>query len=128
VNVAQRADDASVERDTPGRAFEGAAGRVLDVAALADGRVHAELELFGHRDLDLRDLAGRPEHAHALDAPLRAGDRELLLARILAGLRQVGVLRQVTPLAEQHLDVLLREVDVVRRHLDEGLRARPGPA
>ena len=56
------------------------------------GRMHAELELLGHRDLDLRVFPRRPEHAHALDAALRPDERELLLAGILARLRQVGVL------------------------------------
>ena len=83
------------------------------------GRMHAELELLGHRDLDLRVFARRPEHAHALDPALRPDDGELLLAGILAGLREVGVLRELMPLAEQRLDVLLREVDVMRRNLDE---------
>ncbi len=52
------------------------------------------------------------------------------LQAILAGLRQVGVLGELVALAEQRLDVLLREVDVMRRDLDEetaaasALRAR----
>ena len=44
---------------------------------------------------------------------------DLLLARKLAGLRQVGVLRELMPRAEQRLDVLLREVGVMRGDLDE---------
>ena len=119
VDVAQRADDAAVQLHAAGRAFERAAGRVRDVAALADGRMHAELELLGHGDLDLGVLARRPEHAHALDAALRPDDGELLLAGKLAGLREVGVLRELVARAEQRLDVLLREVDVMRRDLDE---------
>ena len=83
------------------------------------GGCDAELELLGHRDLDLRVLARRPEHAHALDAALRPDDGELLLAGVLAGLRKVGVLGELMALAEQRLDVFLREVDVMRRDLDE---------
>ena len=83
------------------------------------GRMHAELELLGHRDLDLRVFPRRPEHAHALDAAFRPDDGELLLAGILAGLRKVGVFRELVALAEQRLDVLLREMDVMRRDLDE---------
>ena len=64
-------------------------------------------------------LARRPEHAHALDAALRPDDGELLLAGKLAGLREVGVLGELMPRAEQRLDVLLREVDVMRRDFDE---------
>ena len=45
--------------------------------------------------------------------------RELFLAGILAGLREVGVLGELMARAEQRLDVLLREVDVMRRDLDE---------
>ena len=93
VDVAQGADDAAVQLHAAGRAFERAAGRVRDVAALADRRMNAELELFGHRDLDLRELARRAEHADAFDAALRPDDGELLLAGILAGLRKVGVSR-----------------------------------
>ncbi len=103
----------------PAGAFERAAGRVRDVAALADGRMHAELELLGHRDLDLRVFARRPEHAHALDAAFRPDDGELFLAGVLAGLRKVGVFGELMSLAEQRLDVFLREVNVMRRNLDE---------
>ena len=79
------------ERDTAGRAFQRAAGRALQVAGLADRRVDAELELLGHRDLDLRRLARRAEHAHAFDAALGADDGELLLAGELAGLREIAL-------------------------------------
>ena len=51
--------------------------------------------------------------------PFRPDDRELLLAGKLAGLRKVGVFRELMARAEQRLDVLLREVNVMRRHLDE---------
>ena len=35
------------------------------------------------------------------------------------GLRQIGVFRQLMALAEQRLDMFLREMDVMRRDLDE---------
>ena len=117
--MAQRADDALVERDAAGRAFERAAGRALQVAGLADGRVDAELELLGHGNLHLGGFARRSQHAHALDAALGPDDRELFLAGVLAGLREVAVPGQLMAWAEQRLDVLLREVDVVCGDLDE---------
>ena len=64
-------------------------------------------------------LRAGPEHAHALDAALRPDDGELFLAGKLAGLREVGVVGELMALAEQRLDVFLREVDVVGRDLDE---------
>ena len=81
--------------------------------------MNAELELLGHRDLDLRVLSGRPENADALDAALRSDNRQLFLAGILAGLRKVGVFGELMSLAEQRLDVFLREMNVMRRNLDE---------
>ena len=81
--------------------------------------MHAELELLGHGDLDLRRLAHRAEHAHALDAALRPDEGDLLLAGELAGLGEVGVLRELVARAVQRLDVLLGEMDVMRRDLDQ---------
>src|SRR6266576_1479372 len=71
------------------------------------------------RDLDLRVFARRAEHADTFDATLRANDGKLFLARILAGLREVGVFGELVSFAEQRLDVFLREMDVMRRDLDE---------
>ena len=48
--------------------------------------MNAQLELFGHRDLDLRVFAGGAQHADAFDSALGAGDGQLFLAGILAGL------------------------------------------
>ena len=59
------------------------------------------------------------EHAHALHAALGADNGNLLLAGELTGLRKVGLVRELVPLAEQRLDVLLREVNVMRGNLDE---------
>jgi hypothetical protein len=72
-------------------AFEGHAGRACKVAGLADRRLDAELELLGHRDLDLGFLARRTEHADVGDAPLGADQMDLLGAGELAGLRQAHV-------------------------------------
>ena len=44
---------------------------------------------------------------------------ELFLAGVLAGLRKVGVFGELMSLAEQRLDVFLREMDVMCRNLDE---------
>ena len=81
--------------------------------------MHAELELLGHRDLDLRVFARRPEHADALNATFRSDDGELFLAGILTGLRKVGVFGELMSLAEQRLDMFLREMNVMCRDLDE---------
>jgi len=76
-----------------GRTFEGATGRVGNVAALAHRRMHPQLELLGHRDFDLRVFARGSEHANAFNSTFRSNDSELLLAGVLAGLREVGVFR-----------------------------------
>ena len=81
--------------------------------------MNAQLELLGHRDLDLRVFARRPKDADALDATFRSDNRQLLLAGVLAGLREVGVFGELMPLAEQRLDVFLGEMDVVCRNFDE---------
>src|SRR3954468_7010902 len=57
VNVAKGADHAFVYVHGTSRSFQRATGRALDVARLADRRLNPELELLGHRDLDLRRLA-----------------------------------------------------------------------
>ena len=114
-----RADDAAVERDAAGRAFERAAGRVPEVAGLADGRVDAELELLGHRDLHLRGLARRTQHAHAFDPALRPDDGELFLAGELAGLGEVALAGELVALTEERLDMFLAQMDVVGGDLEE---------
>ena len=70
----------------PAGSLQGDAGRVLQVAGLADGRVDAELELLGHGDFNLRGFAGRSENAHPFDSTSGADERHLLLAGVLAGL------------------------------------------
>ena len=119
MNVPQGANDSAVDLDAAGRAFERATGRVRDVAAFADGRMNAELELLGHGDLDLRVFARGPKHADALDAAFRPDNRQLFLAGILARLRKVGMLGELMSLAEQRLDMFLREMNMMRRDLDQ---------
>src|SRR4029453_16444243 len=99
-------------------ALERATGRVGDVAALTHRRGDAPPELLGSFDFDFWVLGGRAKHSNALNATLRSDNRELLLAGKLPGLREVGVPDELVPLAEQRLDVLLRQVNVMRRHLD----------
>jgi hypothetical protein len=64
-------------------------------------------------------FARRTEDAHALDAALRPDNGQLLLARILAGLRKISMLCELVALAEQRLDVFLREVNVMRRDFNQ---------
>src|SRR5262249_29718966 len=80
VNVPQRANNSAVDWDVPVRALQYATGRIGDVAAFAYWRMNAELELLGHRDLDLRVFARGSENTHAFDATFRSDDRELLFA------------------------------------------------
>ena len=81
--------------------------------------MNAQLELLGHRDLDLRVFARGPKDADALNTTFWSDNRQLLLARVLAGLRKVRVFGELMSLAEQRLDVFLREMDVVCRNFDE---------
>ena len=81
--------------------------------------MHPELVLLGHRNLDLRVFARRPEHSDAFDAALGADDGELFLAGVLPRLRKISVPGQLVPLAEERLDMLLREVDVMRRNFEQ---------
>src|SRR6185369_15150785 len=92
MDMAQRADDTFVDGHASSGTFEGSAGRAFDIAGLTNGRMNAELKLLGHGDLDLRGFAGRAEDPHALDAALGADNGELLLARVLSRLREVGML------------------------------------
>ena len=99
VRGAASVDEANVHEfeveklDAASWTFECAARRVYDVAAFADGRMNPELELLGHGDLDLRVFPRRPKNADALNATFRTDNRQLLLAGVLAGLREIGVFR-----------------------------------
>src|SRR5436190_14681231 len=114
VDVTQGANNTAVQFHAAVRSFQCAARSIFDIAALADGWMHAEFELFGHRNFDLSDLACWTEHANAFDAAFGTDDGELLFAGVLAGLRQIRVFGQLMALAEQRLDMFLREVNVMR--------------
>ena len=60
-----------------------------------------------------------PSTRTALDAAFGPDDRELLLTRIRAGLREVAVPGQLMACTKQGLDVLLREVNMMRGDFDE---------
>src|SRR4029453_15323999 len=90
VNVSQRADHTAIDLNAAFRTFQYATGRVRNVAAFADGRRNAELELFGHRNLNLSVFARGSKNTDALNAAFRSNDRELFLAGVLTGLRQIG--------------------------------------
>jgi len=86
MNMAQCANHSPVDWDVAGWTFQYATGRVCNVTAFADRRMNAQLELLGHRDLDLRVFARGPKDADALNATFRSDDRELFLTSILTGL------------------------------------------
>src|SRR5262249_825992 len=81
--------------------------------------MNTELELFGHRNLDLRVFARRSKNADALNATFRSDDRELFLTGILTGLREIGAFREFMSFAKQGLHVFLGEMNVVSRNLDK---------
>src|SRR3954452_9035475 len=109
--MAQCADHTLLDVHGAGRSFQDATRRSIDVSRFTNRGLNPELELLSHRDLDLRRLARRPEHAHSFDATLWADDRELFLAGELARLRKIGRLRQLMARAEERFDVSLREMN-----------------
>src|SRR6478672_8106911 len=113
MNMPQCANHSPVDWDAAAWTFQYATGRIGDVAAFADRRMNAQLELLGHCDLDLRVFARGPKDADTLNATFRSNNRQLLLAGVLAGLRKIGVFRELMSLAEQRLDMFLREMNVV---------------
>ena len=119
MNMPQRANNSAVDRHAASRTFKNAARSICNVAAFTDRRMNAELELLGHRDLDLRVFACRAQDANALNATFRSNNSELLFTGILTGLRKIGVLGESMSLAEQCLDVFLRKMNVMCRNLDE---------
>ena len=68
------------------RTLQYTTGRIRNVAAFADRRMNAKLELFSHRDLDLRVFARRAKDANTFNATFRPHDRELFLASVLTRL------------------------------------------
>src|SRR5262245_36984614 len=119
VNVPQCADHAAIDLDAALRTLQYATGRIRDVAALADGRSNAELELLSHCDLDLSVFARGSEDTDPLDTAFRSNNRELFLTGILTGLGEISVFRELMSFAEQRFDVFLCEMNMVRRNLDE---------
>src|SRR5262249_53287309 len=67
VNVTQRANHSLIDLHTASGTFQSATRRIFNIAALANRRMNAELELFGHRNLDLSVFARRAENANAID-------------------------------------------------------------
>src|SRR5262249_20123821 len=108
------ADHSFVDLHAASGTFQSAARRVGNIAAFTDRRSNTELELFGHRDFDLRVLARRTEDPDAFDIPFRSDDRELFLASVLPRLREIRVFGQLMTFAEQCFDVLLSHMNVVR--------------
>ncbi len=92
------------------------------VAGRPDRGANAQLELFGHRDLDLGAAALRAKDAHPLHAPPGADEVYRLFAGVLPRLREARAHGQFVPRPKEGIDVLLGEVDVVGRYLD---RDRP---
>jgi hypothetical protein len=107
VNVSQGTNHALVDADASGRPFQSDARRAVKITGLADRRVNAELELFGHGDFHLRVLADRAKDADAIDPALGADQGHLFLAGKLAGLGEVALTGELMPRAEQRLDVFL---------------------
>src|SRR5262249_18705474 len=85
VNVPQRADHSAVDLNTAFPTLQYATGRIRDVSAFADGRMNAELELFGHCDLDLCVFAHGSKNANTLNPTFRPNNRKLFLTGILTG-------------------------------------------
>src|SRR6188472_2692581 len=101
VDMPQCTNHSLVDLDATVRTFQYATRRVRNVAAFADRRMNAQLELLGHRDLDLRVFARGPKDADPFNATFRSDNRQLLLAGVLARLRKVGVFSELMSLAEQ---------------------------
>ena len=105
VHVAVREDDAVADGHRALRAAQRQAGRALELAGLAQRRVHAERDRVGARDLDLGLLAQRVDDRHALDLTLRADEVDRLAAHVLPGLGDVAALGELVALAEQRVAV-----------------------
>src|SRR5690242_18353317 len=99
--MAKRADDPAFQFHGTGRAFKRATGSVRDIATLANRRMDAELELLGHRDLNLRIFARGTENPDALDSTFWSDDGQLFLAGVLAGLGEIGVFRELVAWTEE---------------------------
>src|SRR5262249_14842361 len=123
VDVALVADDAARQLDHAGRTHQPATGRVAVVAALAHRHVQAEGDGVGESQLHLAMVAARTENSQVGDHPVPWTDNgHGLLGREEAVLVQRLVGRQLVALAEQALQVLLRDVAVPRRYVHDQFR------
>src|SRR5678815_5669311 len=117
--MAQCANDAPIDVHGAGRTFQRTTGCVCDVAALTNWWMNTELELLGHRDLDLGVLARGAENTDALDLPLRPDNRQLLFAGVLTRLREIDMFGELMSFTEQCFNMFLGEMNVVRRDFYE---------
>ncbi len=124
MQVALGDDDALAQLDLALRPDQLTCAGALDVAALADGRVDAEVAGIGGGELDLIGLAHGAEDGDVGLLTLGADDGQALVAGELAGVGQVLALGQLIALTKQLLHCLLRQVDVAggcfnhKRHSD----------
>src|SRR5262249_50378987 len=119
-------DHAPRQLDHPRRAKEPAAGRIAVVAALSHWHVQAQRDRVGERQLDLAVVPARPEDAEVWNHPVpRAGDGNGFLRREETVLVERLVNVQLVPLAEKPFEVLLRDMAVPRRYVDDKLGLLP---
>ena len=111
VQVALGDDDALAQLDLALRPDQLTCAGALDVAALADGRIDAEVAGIGGGELDLIGLAHGAENGDVGLLTLGADDGQALVAGELAGVGQVLALGQLIALTKQLFHRLLRQVD-----------------
>ncbi len=111
-------DETARHRRRAGRPFERNARCVLQVARDAHGRIDAEREFVGARDLDLIVIARRPHESNAADPAARTDERHRLLGSILTRLREHLANLEPIARAEKLLDRGLRQMRVPRGHRD----------
>ena len=125
VDVPLVADHAALQPDHAGRAHEIGARRIAVVAALAHRHVQAQRHRVGEGQLHLAVVAAGAEDAQIRDqAMTRADQRHRFLRREKAVLVERLERRQRPALAEQPLQVFLRDVTVAGGDVDHQ-RVRP---
>ncbi len=115
VQVPRRDHHAAGDLDPPRGTHERTARRPVDVARHADLPRKAEPHEVGERDLHLRPLPDRAEHADLADLALRPDDRHALLRRELPRLGQLLERLERMARTEQRVEVLLTQVHMPRR-------------
>ena len=115
VNMALCNDNALLKVKLAAGTDQLASGSAGNVAALANGCIYSERACIGKGNLDLTCLSCRPEDNYSLDLTLRSDDRNSLLAGELTGLAQILLVRELSALAEQDLDLLLGKMNETRR-------------